>query len=354
MNAKSNLRGFNPLLRGAWAARRPGKVYQEGDSPVVSIPSFAGHGLRAPPSLAAGLTASSGFQSPPSRGMGCERSSPSVPTKGARSFNPLLRGAWAARPATSKTQTIRAAVRFNPLLRGAWAARRDFFRLTEIGDSAVSIPSFAGHGLRDDAVWASFGEEHWDVSIPSFAGHGLRVAGWVLPPNDAVWGFNPLLRGAWAARSRTTAWETSSSTSSFNPLLRGAWAASYEVDLVGYSLVFKFQSPPSRGMGCESGTRAPCRAPWNISVSIPSFAGHGLRVWCITWGDERGALEFQSPPSRGMGCEVEIGAWDDGSSYYVSIPSFAGHGLRVARTAEGRPVVIVSIPSFAGHGLRVL
>ncbi len=145
----------------------------------------------------------------------------------------------------------------------------------------VSIPSFAGHGLRPRVRirWVHVAQREFQsppsrgmgcdsaddvtireaggVSIPSFAGHGLRRAAFVAsswlnamfqsPPSRGM-GCDPggpqRMKGENHAR--------------FNPLLRGAWAATIAV--AGWVLPpedASFQSPPSRGMGCDSG-------PWFV------------------------------------------------------------------------------------------
>ncbi len=321
--------GFNPLLRGAWAASGP-----PGDVPGTWA-------VRFNPLLRGAWAASlylfllfllvGEFQSPPSRGMGCEQRRSGPPSwRTATSFNPLLRGAWAASGKTNSPASSEYLASFNPLLRGAWAASWVHVAPRDPGTPGVSIPSFAGHGLRVAPRGAGAHQERGEFQSPPSRGMGCEsgsAAAITIPAS-----FNPLLRGAWAARTRP-------STTTSGPRST-------------------FQSPPSRGMGCESCAffflvvvvvvcfNPLLRGAWAASVgprwgrrghtrtvSIPSFAEHGLRgtrkrLHVLGWTDM-----FQSPPSRGMGCE-NGSAYDlVSNSFWVSIPSFAGHGLR------GRPSV---------------
>ncbi len=215
------------------------------------------------------------FQSPPSRGMGCEALTTTCGTAiGFSRFNPLLRGAWAARAGKPKFFSKDRATSFNPLLRGAWAARRP-------------------KGLD---------RRRQDV---------LR--------------FNPLLRGAWAASS-------------------GDWEFIAEINA-------EFQSPPSRGMGCEPAWRL-SHHRGRLPVSIPSFAGHGLRARRTPSGRPPGRRVFQSPPSRGMGCENDaVWASFGEESWEFQSPPSRGMGCESSAAASRRPAAPCWFQSPPSRGM---
>ncbi len=165
----------------------------------------------------------------------------------------------------------------------------------------VSIPSFTGHGLRPAAA-ASWSPSLRHVSIPSFTGHGLRRgehrelgsprAHFVSIPSFTGHGLRPFNRSfqrACPARQFQS------------PPSRGMGCDFFFLVVV-LSVTAWFQSPPSRGMGCDTRSLRP-RWSERFRVSIPSFTGHGLRLSTAYVAGDNGPIEFQSPPSRGMGCD---------------------------------------------------
>ncbi len=321
--------------------------------PYVSIPSFAGHGLRLPPEIACKMIVAL-FQSPPSRGMGCDTvNMEGEGLKQSLSFNPLLRGAWAATPAPQTCDLGRNRSVSIPSFAGHGLRPSSHGRRPQ-QQSLVSIPSFAGHGLRLFSFLREARARRFAVSIPSFAGHGLRLdttegrmaqaLGKFQSPPSRGMGCDPRPLAPTASRVRTT---------SFNPLLRGAWAAtSRTAHKMRALLAGPFQSPPSRGMGCDHHHTPPFRSP-PCAVSIPSFAGHGLRLAGEIMDAFALVLMFQSPPSRGMGCDHHDDTETSRTPSWFQSPPSRGMGCdAVVRSASGSRDLRVSIPSFAGHGLR--
>ncbi len=240
-------------------------------------------------------------------------------------FSPLLIGESSA-TTDCYNRYFALATAFSPLLIGeSSATRRDTAAARARRGRRLSVPSSSGNLLRHHVPSVDKKKEA-PLSVPSSSGNLLRL--WERDVRCVGHqAFSPLLIGESSATQPRPNWRP---TPLFfqSPPHRGIFCDTKD-PAVMVDVLFAFQSPPHRGIFCDkmSSPRKLISVPPPFS---PLLIGESSATASSFMYFDDVMLGFQSPPHRGIFCDGITLGLCTGIHTGLSVPSSSGNLLRLA------------------------